>query len=194
MAPEIFQASYHFFCAFPTFDNQCHGFGFLICSLQRPPVKRRHQERRLAAGGLGRSGVLHRWGQRVMDSRRWLKVSLGTKNAAGLEEFARFFFSRVGTYCCDWSILKCTLGLEDTTTTHCLYVTFFFLPSQFLLFSTWTPGSWSQPRPPHCSEVRRRVWEDAKRSPFLIIPSTRNRAARLHGPLLPLHPPYSCNY
>lgn len=138
---------------FPTFNNQCHGFGFLICSLQRPPVKRRHQERRLAAGGLGWSGVLHRWGQRVMDSRWWLKFSLGTKNAAGLEEFARFFSSWVGTYCCDWSILKCTLGLEDTTMPHCLYVTFFsplpvpliqHMDSRIMIPTKASPLQWSE--------------------------------------------------
>lgn len=64
-----------------------------------------------------------------------------------------------------WSILDALWAWR--TLQLCLCITL-LSPSapQFLLFSTWTPGSWSQPRPPRCSEVRHHVCADAQQGPF----------------------------
>lgn len=136
---------------------------FVYCSLQRPSVERRHQERCLAAGGLGRSSVLHRWGHKDNKS---LTYSGDLNSSVQLRTFKGFglIYSWVSTVSSLINI-KCTLSLEETLNKlQIAYVSHFL---QFLLFSTWTPGSWSRPRLPHYSEVRHGLGEDTKLSPFI---------------------------
>lgn len=135
MAPENFQASYHFLCVSPRLITSATALVFWFAAYK--DLQSREDTR---------SGAWQQEG--------WDEVVYYTGEAKGWWTRAGDWNSVVcRTACCDWSILKCTLGLEDTTMPHCLYVTFFsplpvpliqHMDSRIMIPTKASPLQWSE--------------------------------------------------
>ena len=140
---------------------------FVDLSLQRPSVQRKHEELCLAAGGLGRGGVLHRWEE--IKSCFEHKVVMKTRYFRCASHL-----SRLTTYWIVVPVLPCWTWSISNRLNH-LCSTFL----QFRSFSTWIPGLWSRQRLPRCSDVSSELEAENKWHPFECQRPSRASLSRL---------------